>query len=111
MEGYAGNEHSRSVGADFHRSGTGSSYDAEMSEPFDNAIRSLKAIAFEASPRISITLDLTGLESPAAAALSSLAERDPGPELTIIHHPDNPEANESKFVHDLLSMLADRTSA
>ncbi len=82
-----------------------------MPEPFDNAIRSLKDIALEASPRISVTLDLTGLESPAASALSALAQVGSEPELTIVHRPDTPEANESKFVHDLLTMLAQRASA
>ena len=81
-----------------------------MSEPFENAIRSLKAIALEASPRISVTLDLTGIESPAGAALSSLAQPGHEPELTIIHRPDTTEANESKFVQDLLSMLAQRAT-
>lgn len=72
-----------------------------MQDPFDNAIRSLKAIALEATPRISVTLDLTGYESSGHPT-----DDTTGPGLTIVHRPNRSDTAETQLVLDTLSILA-----
>lgn len=72
-----------------------------MQDSFDNAIDSLKMIALEATPRISVTLDLTGYE-----AQGRPTEDATGPGLTIVHRPDRSGTAETQVVLDALSILA-----
>lgn len=74
-----------------------------MQDPFDNAIRSLKEIALESAPRISVTLDLTGYESSGHPTPTDSAT---GPGLTIVHRPDRSDTAETQLVLDTLSILA-----
>ncbi len=96
----------RSGWPEFHRGARVTPYLVRMPDSFDDAISSLRAIAFEATPRISITLDLTGVETPVGQALSSLSVPPTAPELSIIHRPDDDDA-EAQFIMRVLSLLAE----